>query len=125
MSESLLTLPLGLPLKFLHLEQQLMSYRSVHGRGTDLEIPFLCFRVTLDIASRSPFGIFVIGGAAGELQVRARSDRCARARRDVLEGSLFSISSASNFNGGLPKESLRLDQPLKNNLIKNGFPCMA
>ena len=49
-----------------------MSYRSVHGRGTDLEIPFLCFRVTLDIASRSPFGIFENGGAADEPQVRAR-----------------------------------------------------
>ena len=30
------------------------------------------------IAFRSPFGIFAIGGATDELQVRARSDRCAR-----------------------------------------------
>ena len=39
---------------------------------------FLCFWVTLGIASRSPFGIFAIGGATDELQVRARSDRCTR-----------------------------------------------
>ena len=30
------------------------------------------FSSTLDIASRSPFGIFVVGGAADELQVKAR-----------------------------------------------------
>ena len=51
LSESLLALPPGLTLKFLHLEQQLMSYWSVRARGTqcvkrareaDLGAQFLC-----------------------------------------------------------------------------------
>ena len=37
----------------------------------------------------------------------------------------FSISSASNFRGGLPKESLRLDQSFQNNLMKTYFSCRA
>ena len=37
----------------------------------------------------------------------------------------FSISSASNFRGGLPKESLRLDQSFQNNLMNTDFPCRA
>ena len=37
----------------------------------------------------------------------------------------FSISSASNFRGGLPKESLRLDQSFQNNLMKTDFSCRA
>ena len=99
-SESLLSLPPGLPLEFLHLEQQMMSYSSVHARGTqwvkrasahtaDLGVQFLCFWVTLGIASRSPFGIFAIGEATDELQVCARSNRWARARTDMLEGRFF------------------------------------
>ena len=44
----------------------------------------------------------------------------ARAQTDF-----FSISSASNFHGGLPKESLRLDQLFQNNLMKTYFLCMA
>ena len=51
LSESLLALPPGLTLKFLYLEQQLMSYWSVRARGTqcvkrareaDLGAQFLC-----------------------------------------------------------------------------------
>ena len=58
------------------------------------------------------------------LQVRSRTDRCARAR--MCEGAdFFSISSASNFRGGLPKESLRLDQSFQNNLMKTDFSCRA
>ena len=37
----------------------------------------------------------------------------------------FSISSASNFHGGLPIESLRLDQSFQNNLMKTDFSCRA
>ena len=45
----------------------------------DLGVQFLCFWVTFDIASKSPFGIFAIGGAADELQVRASCDMCFNA----------------------------------------------
>ena len=55
----------------------------------DLGVQFLCFWVTLGIASRSPFGIFAIGEATDELQVCARSNRWARARTDMLEGRFF------------------------------------
>ena len=37
----------------------------------------------------------------------------------------FRISSVSNFRGGLPKESLRLDQSFQNNLMKTYFSCRA
>ena len=41
-------------------------------------------------------------------------------------GLIFSaFSSASNFRGGLPKESLRLDQSFQNNLMKTYFSCRA
>ena len=37
-------------------------------------VQFLCFRVTLVIASRSPFEIFAFGAITDELQVRARKE---------------------------------------------------
>ena len=83
----------GLPLEFLHLEQQMMSYRSVHVRGTqwvkrarsrtaDLGAQFLCFWVTLGIASRSPFGIFAFGATNDELQFRARKGHTVSEARE-------------------------------------------
>ena len=84
-SESLLALPPGFPLEFLHLEELLMTYWSVH---------------------------VVIGASALAL----------RYARGLI---FFSISSASNFRGGLPKESLRLDQSFQNNLMKTYFSCRA
>ena len=80
-----LALPPSFPLEFLHLEELLMTYWSVH---------------------------VVIGASALAL----------RYARGLI---FFSISSASNFRGGLPKESLRLDQSFQNNLMKTDFSCRA
>ena len=38
---------------------------------------------------------------------------------------LRTSNTASNFHGGLPKESLGFDQPFHNNLMKTDFLCTA
>ena len=89
-------------------------------------VQFLCFWVTLGIASRSPFGIFAIGGASDELQFHACSDTCTRARIDVLDG-IFQYFIGIQFFGGSAERiiNLRLDQPFQKYLIKTDFPCMV
>ena len=130
-------MPPGLPLNFLKLEQQLMSYRSMHTRGTQwvkrtrahsrlngsiylfLKHSWHCLQVSLwNFCIWRSFwwphiSVHVVIGA---------SALALRYARGLI---FFSISSASNFRGGLPKESLRLDQSFQNNLMKTDFSCRA
>ena len=48
-------------------------------------VQFLCFRVTLVIASRSPFGIFAFGATNDELQVRARKGHTVSEARALID----------------------------------------
>ena len=89
------------------------TVRNARVRTANLGVHFLCLWVTLDIVYRSPFGIFAIGGAADELQVRARSDRCGRAPADVLEGWFFQHFIGIQFSWGSAERIINIGTTVK------------
>ena len=57
----------------------------IAAAAADLGVHFFGFWITFDLASRSPFEIFAIGGAVDELQVRARKGHTVSEARTLAQ----------------------------------------